>query len=197
MSHQALKAQATRDRILNAVVYLINESGYGAATSSAIAKRANITWGAVQHHFGNKEEIMIAVMEMASDVYMDSLKCPMLRQGTLEQRIDRFVNLVWEHYKSDLYFAFTEIVMASRGPNSGLIFSQERMHKQVEKNLTILNSLFSDQKIAQHKVEEALRYGHRFLAGFALDRLLDPSQPYETRHLKRLKQELLHSLEGH
>lgn len=113
--HQAMKAKATRERILNAVVVLINESGYSSASSTAIAKKAGITWGAVQHHFGNKEEILLAVLEMARDVYILSLRSVELKKGSLEERIDRFVDTVWQHYKSDLYFAFSEIVMATRG----------------------------------------------------------------------------------
>lgn len=113
--HQAMKAKATRERILNAVVTLINESGYSSASSTAIAKKASITWGAVQHHFGNKEDILLAVLEMARDVYIQSLRSAELKQGSLEERIDHFVDTVWEHYKSDLYFAFSEIVMATRG----------------------------------------------------------------------------------
>ena len=54
MGRQAAKSKATQDKIIGAVISLIKESGFAAASSSQIAKRAGITWGAVQHHFGGR-----------------------------------------------------------------------------------------------------------------------------------------------
>ncbi|MBK6738875.1 MAG: helix-turn-helix transcriptional regulator [Haliea sp.] len=45
------------------MIALIRETGFASATSTEIAKRAGVTWGAVQHHFGGKEEILEAVLE--------------------------------------------------------------------------------------------------------------------------------------
>ena len=142
--HQALKAKATREKILNAVVMLINESGYSSASSTAIAKKAGITWGAVQHHFGNKEEILIAVMEMSRDFYIQSLDKTEMRKGTLEERVSHFVDSVWEHYKSDLYFAFSEIVMATRGDNSDLPLRQIRVNNGLDEHLKGMVEIFPE-----------------------------------------------------
>lgn len=188
--HQAMKAKATRERILNAVVALINESGYSSASSTAIAKKAGITWGAVQHHFGNKEEILLAVLELARDVYIESLASAKLKQGSLEQRIDRFVDTVWQHYKSDLYFAFSEIVMGTRGQKGRVPLGGVRMNRQLEVYLQTMFDIFGDYEVADLRMKESLRFVHRFLTGFAMDRMLEPTLPYERIHIQRLKDEL-------
>jgi AcrR family transcriptional regulator len=188
--HQALKAKATRERILNAVVVLINESGYSSASSTAIAKKAGITWGAVQHHFGNKEEILLAVLEMARDVYIQSLGSAELKQGSLKKRIDRFIDIVWRHYKSDLYFAFSEIVMATRGQTGKLPLGIVRMNRQLEAHLETMFEIFGDYEVSDLRMKESLRFVHRFLTGFAMDRMLEPGLPYEDIHIQRLKDEL-------
>lgn len=185
-----MKAKATRERILNAVVVLINESGYSSASSTAIAKKAGITWGAVQHHFGNKEEILLAVLEMARDVYILSLRSVELKKGSLEERIDRFVDTVWQHYKSDLYFAFSEIVMATRGRKGKLPLRSIRMNHQLEVHLQTMFEIFGDYEVSDFRMKESLRFVHRFLTGFAMDRMLEPSLPYENVHIQRLKDEL-------
>jgi AcrR family transcriptional regulator len=63
LGKQAAKSRRTQDAILNAVIDLINEGGFAAASSTQIARKAGVSWGAVQHHFGNKEEILEAVLE--------------------------------------------------------------------------------------------------------------------------------------
>ena len=188
--HQALKAKATREKILNAVVMLINESGYSSASSTAIAKKAGITWGAVQHHFGNKEEILVAVMEMSRDVYIQSLDQADIKEGTLEERVSHFVDKVWEHYKSDLYFAFSEIVMATRGVNSNLPLRQIRVNNGLDEHLKGMVEIFDGYDVPQARLNEALRFTHRFLGGFAIDRILQPTMPFEDIHIERIKQQL-------
>tara|TARA_R110001599_G_scaffold325504_1_gene537715 strand:+ start:85441 stop:86019 length:579 start_codon:yes stop_codon:yes gene_type:complete len=185
-----MKAKATRERILNAVVALINESGYGSASSTAIAKKAGITWGAVQHHFGNKEEILLAVLEMARDVYIQSLRNAELKQGSLEKRIDRFVDTVWQHYKSDLYFAFSEIVMATRGKKGNLPLGSVSMNRQLKLHFQTIFDIFSEYEVSDLRMKESLRFVHRFLTGFAMDRVLEPRLPYEDIHIQRLKDDL-------
>lgn len=189
--HQAMKAKATRERILHAVVSLINESGYSSASSTAIAKKAGITWGAVQHHFGTKEEILLAVLEMSRDVYIQSLRNARLHQGSLEDRIDFFVDTVWDHYKSDLYFAFSEIVMATRGKRGKLPLGSVQMNRQLKVQLQVIFDIFSDYEVEDSRLKESLLFVHRFLSGFALDKVLEPKLPYEDIHIQRLKDELI------
>jgi AcrR family transcriptional regulator len=49
----------TRARILGAVVECISEIGFQRTTASEIAARAGVTWGAVQHHLGDKDGILL------------------------------------------------------------------------------------------------------------------------------------------
>src|SRR3546814_16185085 len=60
LGRQAPKTLLAREKIINAVIALIKEGGYANATSSRIDERAGMTWGAAQHHFGAKEDILQA-----------------------------------------------------------------------------------------------------------------------------------------
>lgn len=91
-SLQAQKARATRDKIIHAVVSIIRESGLRAASASAITARAGITWGAVQHHFGGKNDILQAILERAYRVYLERINSPALHQGDLATRIDCYID---------------------------------------------------------------------------------------------------------
>lgn len=191
MGHQAQKARATRNKIVDAVISLINESGYSAASSTAIAKRANITWGAVQHHFGNKEEILLAVLQKSHDVYIESLSTDDLKVGSMEKRVDLFVDKVWEHYRSDLYFAFLEIVMAARGKKGKYSLYDRWMNKLLDVHGETMAEIFDAHKVPKGRLNEAFRFVHRFFTGLAVDQILEPGMPFERTHIKRIKEGLL------
>ena len=197
LTHQARKAQATRDRIIAAVIELINEQGLAGATSGQIARRAGITWGAVQHHFGTKDDILTAVLHRAHAAYLARLDSAQLTQGDLVGRVNRFVDTVWEHYRSDLYFAFSEILRASRLNSSGDYIAPFSLAEQQNIHTAIMAKMFDEFEIPSVRLNDAFRFIHRFLAGFSLDRIMEPDAPFEQRHLQRIKDELLSLPDNH
>lgn len=48
-------------------------------------------WGAVQHHFGSKEDILDAVMAISHEKFIARVSAPSLRQGSLS--CNRALNL--------------------------------------------------------------------------------------------------------
>src|SRR5690625_7131979 len=84
---QALKARQTRERIINAVIELITAGGYGAASSSRIARRAGVTWGAVQHHFGCKADLLAAVVERSHQPFTALLGGDGRPEGERDRRV--------------------------------------------------------------------------------------------------------------
>src|SRR5690242_17895294 len=61
-SHAERTAE-TRAKVVAAVVDTIAEKGFQGATAQAISQAAGVTWGAVQHHFGGKDGLLLAVLE--------------------------------------------------------------------------------------------------------------------------------------
>ncbi len=186
-SLQAQKARATRDRIIHAVVSIIRESGLRAASASAITARAGITWGAVQHHFGGKNEILQAILERAYRVYLERINSPALHRGNLTTRIDCYIDAIWAHYRSDLYFAFQEILMAHRDSDMALDLHNFRPAEASALSLEWLQDFFHKNEQSQQTISQAIRFAHRFLAGFAVDCTLEPKMPFEQEHLASLK----------
>jgi AcrR family transcriptional regulator len=186
-SLQAQKARATRDRIIHAVVSIIRESGLRAASASAITARAGITWGAVQHHFGGKNEILQAILERAYRVYLERINSPALHRGNLTTRIDCYIDAIWAHYRSDLYFAFQEILMAHRDSDMALDLHNFRPAEASALSLEWLQDFFHKNEQSHQTISQAIRFAHRFLAGFAVDCTLEPKMPFEQEHLDSLK----------
>ena len=87
---------------MDAVVECIAEAGYYAATASEISRRSGLTWGAVQHHFGDKDGILSAVLEDSFARFTETLD-EVPTGGTLEQRVAGFVRCAWRHFGSPHY----------------------------------------------------------------------------------------------
>jgi len=56
-----------RSEIVNALHSLLGERGYDGASVQSIAQRAGLAPGLVHYHFGNKEEILLAVVQRLVD----------------------------------------------------------------------------------------------------------------------------------
>ena len=59
----AMNDESTRGRVVDAAIECILDEGFYRASSNKIAKRAGVTWGVIQYHFGTREALMLAVHE--------------------------------------------------------------------------------------------------------------------------------------
>jgi AcrR family transcriptional regulator len=88
----------------------ISELGFARATAAEIAKRAGVTWGAAQHHFGGKEGIWIAVLEDSFERFAAKL-AEVPDDAPLADRVAQFVQRAWEHFASPHYRSTFEILI--------------------------------------------------------------------------------------
>jgi AcrR family transcriptional regulator len=78
-AEDGMKAPDTHQKLIDAVIAIVFENGYAGATMERIAKRAGLTRGAIQHHFGDKRvDLMVAacaqVLERRQHQYEASIK---------------------------------------------------------------------------------------------------------------------------
>jgi AcrR family transcriptional regulator len=73
-----MKALETQQKLVDAVIAVVFEYGYAGATLERIARRAGLTRGAIQHHFGDTRVDLIAaacaqVLERRQKKYEESI----------------------------------------------------------------------------------------------------------------------------
>jgi AcrR family transcriptional regulator len=107
---QAERTAETRARIIESVHACISELGFARATSAEIARRAGVTWGAAQHHFGGKDGIWLAVLEDSFARFAAKL-AEVPDDAPLEERVAQFVARAWEHFSSPHYRSTFEILI--------------------------------------------------------------------------------------
>ena len=110
---QAERTAATRERIMRAVVESIAEIGFQKTTANEITRRAGVTWGAVQHHFGGKDGILDAVLEESFDRLAVRLAEVPTEGAPLAERVSAFVDIAWAHFGSPDYRSTFEILLNS------------------------------------------------------------------------------------
>ena len=60
------EAEITKHNLLNAALVVFSQKGYTAATMDDIARQANVTTGAIYHHFKGKSDLYTALVETNS-----------------------------------------------------------------------------------------------------------------------------------
>ena len=88
-SHSERTAE-TKARIMAAVVESIDEVGFHKTTGAEISRRAGVSWGAVQHHYRDKDGILVAVLESSFDLFAERLGSPPETDASLEERVALF-----------------------------------------------------------------------------------------------------------
>jgi AcrR family transcriptional regulator len=68
------RSEATRRRIIDSAVDLINEIGYPASGLADIIERAELTKGALYYHFESKEAVATAIIEEGMDKILDGFR---------------------------------------------------------------------------------------------------------------------------
>jgi AcrR family transcriptional regulator len=128
---------ATRTRVLDAAVGCILDRGFYRASSNEIARRAGVTWGVIQHHFGTREELLLAVLRHDYDRFIDRLTTAEIGGDTTAERLASLADLVWSYYGRPEYVATMQIQLnLSRDPQcvqatiDAMIELQERLRAE-------------------------------------------------------------------
>lgn len=105
----------TRARIINETVHCILEEGFAAATAKHVAERAGVTWGVIQYHFGDRNGLLMAVVDDGVTQLLDQLSAVDIGELELPRRIELVVDTAWRCYSSPTSLAAFEILRATRG----------------------------------------------------------------------------------
>lgn len=109
---QEERRTTTRRLLIEAAIECLSELGYLEATVEVVAKRAGVSRGAVQHHFGSRNELMIAVVEDLGSALANSNE--IVPGLTIEERVDAAIDQTWELLRSSHFVAVVQIWLATR-----------------------------------------------------------------------------------
>lgn len=191
---QASKTARTREKIINAVISLISENGFNAASSTRIAREAGVTWGAVQHHFGDKEAILEAVLELSHSQFQQRMESLPLQGKSLPERVSLFVDEAWQHYQGRTYQAALEILVATRGERDARSAGQ-LYDDWSGTHIGLWRQLFGDLQLGDEALQDIIVTVHCMLTGLVVGMMFQPGTPDMGQHLARVKRFTLQLLD--
>ena len=102
----------TRARVIRAAVDCIIELGfYRGSSTNEIARRAGVTWGVIQWHFGNREGLMLAVLEEGASHMVETVEDAHIDGSTVEERMSQLIDVFLAHYARPEYLASLQVLL--------------------------------------------------------------------------------------
>lgn len=102
---------STPAKVVDAAIACILEEGFYRASSNEIARRADVTWGVIQYHFGTREALLLAVLERAAAELQKELSSTQISGTTLGERIGQLADLVWRYYARPEFLAYIQVML--------------------------------------------------------------------------------------
>jgi len=111
--------EVTRRRVLDAAVETILATGYYQASTNEMARRAGVTWGALQHQFGTREALLLEVVNDRWLRLQAAVAGAEVSGVTLEERLHAVLDVLSEHYGAPDQLAQIQILLdLSHNPNT-------------------------------------------------------------------------------
>ncbi|MBI3690739.1 MAG: TetR/AcrR family transcriptional regulator [Mycolicibacterium aromaticivorans] len=110
------RADRTREAVLDETVRCVVEEGFAAASAKHIAERAGVTWGVVQYHFGDRDGLLMAVVDRGFTELLELLRSllPPSPAQTRRKRVELVVHAAWAAFSSPTSRASLEILIGTR-----------------------------------------------------------------------------------
>ena len=108
-----LRADRTRALVIDETIRCILEEGFAAASAKHITERAGVTWGVVQYHFGDRDGLLMAVVDKGFAELIEALSALPLAAENVRDRTEFIVNAAWEAFSSPTSMAALEILIAT------------------------------------------------------------------------------------
>jgi AcrR family transcriptional regulator len=164
--------ELTRRKVLDAAVQSILESGYYHTSSNEIARRADVTWGTLQHQFGSREGLLLAVLEESWTGLQEAVATAVIAGDTLEDRLAAVLKVLTEHYGVPARLAQIQILLdLTQNPTT----SEETRHAALAHGRSLARAwkpLFADALGQAAKEDDLVVFAFKTLRGYLVGELI-------------------------
>jgi AcrR family transcriptional regulator len=150
---QADRSEATRAALIRAAIDTVSERGYAGVTAAHIAARAKVTRGALQHHFGTVQDLLLEVVRYVSQELVGEIEAEISMRETLDQRIAAIAERYWQVYGGSDYFALIDIWMGSRSNDAFRAKIESLIAEITEKRNDYWRALLTDYPLSQLDID--------------------------------------------
>lgn len=194
---QEQRRTETRRKLLGAAIALICEQGYGGLTTAEVATRSGLTRGAVQHHFGNADDICLALVDDFAE-RLDASKPVADAYGSadIEKRVHAAIDAYWRNFKDPHYVAVVLVWFGFRSNRKVYPKLALRMNAFERRFDREWQALFRDTGLARKKIAAVRHIAISALRGFAIRSVYRKRSDGWTHELAMLKKMITSLLAG-
>ena len=192
----SVRSSETRAALVEAAIHCLCVLGYSGTTTAEISRYASISTGAMQHHYGTKDELIIACLDQLLLEMVFKLEIFERTEGSRADKCRAFVNIMWHQFYADKrYLAVWEIVVGSR--------SEKKLHNRVSRHRLKSLQACEDFWCKVFKIEnresdssiEAMHFALLYMRGAAFNSVIDLRKTNIEQQLKMLESVLISSFE--
>jgi AcrR family transcriptional regulator len=110
---QAERTAETRAKLLEATLECLIAKGYAGTTTLAVCERAGVSHGSLLHHFGRREALLGAALELVYGRLRDRVVAGLEALPEGAARIDALVELMWSAFGAPEFKAVLELWLAA------------------------------------------------------------------------------------
>jgi AcrR family transcriptional regulator len=187
---QQMRSSATQEKLLAATLDVLFESGYTRISTIEIAERAEVSRGALTHHYAAKEDLVAAAFNRLLTDTTQEIRgfAEDVERGAIT--LDGFVDHLWMLFSGRFFFISLEIIVESRH-NPPL---RERMIPVIRDFHAALDSIwrefFHETRLDTVEVNTTLNMTLCLLRGMGVQTVLRQDPPYYGRLLAGWKAQL-------
>ena len=164
--------EETRRRVLDAVVETIIDVGYYKASSNEIARRAGVTWGAIHHLFGSREQLMLEVFHDLGEQFSRRFADARVEGDTLEEGLRNVLDLMADRFEQPRFLVEVQILMdLSSNPRVPEATRRAMRRRNREKLAQIVRPLFA-QAMGEGVSDDLVLYAFTVVNGYLTSRVL-------------------------
>ena len=169
---QQQRRDETRRALLDATVESLIDVGFARTTTLEVQRRANVSRGALLHHFPSKAELLVAAVDHLAEMRARELK---LFAGQLPEgraRTDAVLELLWQCFSGTFFQVAMELRTAARTDpelRPVLVAGERALRDRI---IAQARTLFG-KDVAEHPgLDRAIDFTLQFMIGAAMTSVL-------------------------
>jgi AcrR family transcriptional regulator len=182
---QAERSEATRGQLIEAAISCLSELGYLEATVGVVAARAGVSRGAVQHHFGSRNDLLVAVVDDLG-IALSRLK-EISNRLPVAERVGKSIDQTWELLRSPHFRAVAQIWLAMRSDTDILADIKAkvaRIERELDRQWL---AMFSDIELPSEQIALVRHIALATLRGLSLRNIYRQEQSASAKEIEMLK----------
>jgi len=171
---QAERRETTRKKLVDAAYQVLENGGYGDCTIKNVANQAEMTTGAVQHHFKTRSDLLNAVvferLFVGSGQPVNVDHAP----HSVERLCRDMINGQWKLYSDSRHLVTWEIIFGARRDSSVWDAFSKRQHLLFNEGVNRVFYLFEHHGLSKQQAEDLLHFTLIKMSGLGLSKMQFP-----------------------